>query len=135
VEHKGNFLPYVACRMYNAPSKKFSTKYNPSNTESELLCDWRFTANQFVLATSPLRPTTRVFFLQLNPCGHKSRRMRWAAHVAQMGAKRNAYRILMGKPEGKRPPSHCFCSPGRGIGHTTEITPPPCWKQLKYTFA
>jgi hypothetical protein len=33
----------------------------------------------------------------------KSRRMRWAAHVAQMGAKRNAYRIFVGKPEGKRP--------------------------------
>jgi hypothetical protein len=33
----------------------------------------------------------------------KSRRMRWAGHVALMRAKRNAYRILMGKPEGKRP--------------------------------
>jgi hypothetical protein len=33
----------------------------------------------------------------------KSRRMRWAGHVARMGEKRNAYRILLGKPEGKRP--------------------------------
>jgi hypothetical protein len=33
----------------------------------------------------------------------KSRRMRWAGHVARMGEKRNAYRFLMGKPEGKRP--------------------------------
>jgi hypothetical protein len=33
----------------------------------------------------------------------KSRRMKWAEHVAGMGAKRNAYRILVGKPEGKRP--------------------------------
>jgi hypothetical protein len=33
----------------------------------------------------------------------KSRRMRWAGHGAQMGEKRNAYRILVGKPEGKRP--------------------------------
>jgi hypothetical protein len=33
----------------------------------------------------------------------KSRRIRWAGHVASMGAKRNAYRILVGKPEGKRP--------------------------------
>jgi hypothetical protein len=32
----------------------------------------------------------------------KSRRMRWAGHVARMGAKRNAYRILVGKPERKR---------------------------------
>jgi hypothetical protein len=29
--------------------------------------------------------------------------MRWAGHVARMGTKLNAYRILVGKPEGKRP--------------------------------
>jgi hypothetical protein len=33
----------------------------------------------------------------------KSRKMRWAGHVALMGEKRNAYRLLAGKPEGKRP--------------------------------
>jgi hypothetical protein len=33
----------------------------------------------------------------------KSRRMRWASHVARMGEKRNAYRLLVGKPGGKRP--------------------------------
>jgi hypothetical protein len=33
----------------------------------------------------------------------KSRMMRWAGHVARMGETRNAYRILVGKPEGKRP--------------------------------
>jgi hypothetical protein len=33
----------------------------------------------------------------------KSRRMRWAGHVARMGEKWNAYRILVGKPEDKRP--------------------------------
>jgi hypothetical protein len=33
----------------------------------------------------------------------KSRRMRWVGHVARMGEKRNAYRLLVGKPEGKRP--------------------------------
>jgi hypothetical protein len=33
----------------------------------------------------------------------KSRRMRWAGHVARMGEKRNACRILVGKPEGRRP--------------------------------
>jgi hypothetical protein len=32
----------------------------------------------------------------------KSRRMRLAGHVAQTGEKRNAYSILVGKPEGKR---------------------------------
>jgi hypothetical protein len=29
----------------------------------------------------------------------KSRRMRWAGHVARMGERRNAYRLLVGKPE------------------------------------
>jgi hypothetical protein len=32
----------------------------------------------------------------------KSRRMRWAGHVARMGEKRNVCRILLGKPEGNR---------------------------------
>jgi hypothetical protein len=32
----------------------------------------------------------------------KSRRMRWAEHVARMGEKRNAYMLLVGKPEGRR---------------------------------
>jgi hypothetical protein len=31
----------------------------------------------------------------------KSRRMRWAGHVARMGEKRNACRLLIGKPEGR----------------------------------
>jgi hypothetical protein len=33
----------------------------------------------------------------------KSRRMRWTGHVARMGEGRNVYRVLMRKPEGKRP--------------------------------
>jgi hypothetical protein len=33
----------------------------------------------------------------------KLRRMRWAGHVARMGEKRNVNRLLVGKPEGKRP--------------------------------
>jgi hypothetical protein len=33
----------------------------------------------------------------------KSRRMRWAGYVEQIGEKRNAYRLLVGKPERKRP--------------------------------
>jgi hypothetical protein len=33
----------------------------------------------------------------------KSRMIKWAGHVARMGEKRNIYRLLMGKPEGKRP--------------------------------
>ena len=33
----------------------------------------------------------------------KSRRMRWAGHVARMGDGRGVHRVLVGKPEGKRP--------------------------------
>jgi hypothetical protein len=32
----------------------------------------------------------------------KSRRMRWAGHVARMGEGRGVYRVLVGRPEGKR---------------------------------
>jgi hypothetical protein len=33
----------------------------------------------------------------------KSRRMRWAGHVAHIGEERGMYRVLVGKPEGERP--------------------------------
>jgi len=33
----------------------------------------------------------------------KSRRMRWTGHVARMGEERGVHRVLVGKPEGKRP--------------------------------
>jgi hypothetical protein len=33
----------------------------------------------------------------------KSRRLRWAGHMARMGEERNVYKVLMDKPEGKRP--------------------------------
>jgi hypothetical protein len=33
----------------------------------------------------------------------KSRRMRWAGHVARLGEGRGIYRVLVGRPEGKRP--------------------------------
>jgi hypothetical protein len=33
----------------------------------------------------------------------KSRRMRWAGHVARIGEDRKVYKVLVGKPEGKRP--------------------------------
>ena len=33
----------------------------------------------------------------------KSRRMKWAGHVARMGEESGVYMVLVGKPEGKRP--------------------------------
>jgi hypothetical protein len=41
-----------------------------------------------------------------------SRRMKWAGHVACMREKRNAYRFMVGKTEGKRPPG--------SLGHRLE---------------
>ena len=35
--------------------------------------------------------------------GNEGQRMRWAGHVARMGEERGVYRVLVGKPEGKRP--------------------------------
>jgi hypothetical protein len=42
-------------------------------------------------------------FKQLNLVAFKSRRMRWAGHVARMGEGRGVYRVLVGRPEGRKP--------------------------------
>jgi hypothetical protein len=39
----------------------------------------------------------------------KSRRMRWEGHVACMGEGRDVYRVLVGKPKGKRPLGRTRC--------------------------
>ena len=44
-----------------------------------------------------------LYFLSKNVRVVKSRRMRWAVHVARMGEGRGVHRVLVGKPEGKRP--------------------------------
>ena len=60
----------------------------------EVTGDWRRLHNEEinVLYSSP--NIVRVI---------KSRRMRWAGHVARMGEERGVFRVLVGKPEGKRP--------------------------------
>jgi hypothetical protein len=50
----------------------------------------------------------------------KSRRMRWAGHVALMGEGRNVYRVLVGKPERKRPFERPRCRWQNGIKWTLE---------------
>jgi hypothetical protein len=42
-------------------------------------------------------------FLPQNIIRMMSRSVRWAERLARMGLKKNAYRVLLGKPEGKRP--------------------------------
>jgi hypothetical protein len=61
---------------------------------SEVMGGWRILHNEELhnLCSSPC-----IFRMT------KSRGMKWAEHVAQMGREKNAYRILVGKPEGKRP--------------------------------
>jgi hypothetical protein len=59
----------------------------------EVMGDWRKLRNEELhnLYSSP-NPIRMI----------KRRRMRWGGYVARMGDKRNAYRVLAGKPEGKR---------------------------------
>jgi hypothetical protein len=60
--------------------------------------------NNFIEALKNLEPLLRQLISSPSIIRiMKSRRMRWAGHVAQMGEKRNAYRLLVAKPEGKRP--------------------------------
>ena len=60
-----------------------------------------------VIKTNKMRFSFVIFFLIIYPVHVvrviKSRRMRWAGHVARMGEERGAYSVLVGKPEGKRP--------------------------------
>jgi hypothetical protein len=64
------FLPFLVPSPWNLGTQlKLFLAESESESESRLLYDWRFTANQFVLAPSPLRLMARIFF-QLNTCGH-----------------------------------------------------------------
>jgi hypothetical protein len=59
------------CRLSRTrPSSPILSLLLLAGSELELLYDRRLTAKQFVLASSPLRPTTRDFFPQLNSCGN-----------------------------------------------------------------
>ena len=60
----------------------------------EVTGDWRKLHNEKVSDLYSLPNIVRVV---------KSRRMRWAGHVAPVGERRGVHRILVGKPEGKSP--------------------------------
>ncbi|KAJ4434969.1 hypothetical protein ANN_23541 [Periplaneta americana] len=56
--------------------------------------------------TGILLEASKVIVLEVNSektKNIKSRRLRWAGHEARMGESRNAYRVLVGRPEGRRP--------------------------------
>ena len=60
----------------------------------EVTGEWRKLHNEELNDLYPLPSVVRVV---------KSRRMRWLGHVARMGEDRGVHRVLVGKPEGKRP--------------------------------
>ena len=60
----------------------------------EVTGEWRRLHNEELNDLYPSPNIVRVI---------KSRRMRLAGHVAHMGEERGVYRVLVGKPEGKRP--------------------------------
>jgi transcription termination factor 2 len=62
--------------------------------KDEVTGEWRKLHNEELRVLNSLPSIIRII---------KSRRMRWAGHVARMGEKRNAYRLFVGKPEEKRP--------------------------------
>ena len=60
----------------------------------EVTGEWRKLHNEELSDLYSLTNSVRVV---------KSRRMRWAGHVARMGEGSGVHRVLVGKPEGKRP--------------------------------
>jgi hypothetical protein len=72
----------IVTSSYSPIANPYTLKFTTAHTKSfksavslpvVLLCDWRFTANEIVLAPSSLRITTRFVFFQLNPYGRMSR--------------------------------------------------------------
>jgi hypothetical protein len=86
--------------------------YTPEpEPEPELVYDWRFTANQSVLATSPLRFTTNIIF-HLNTCGHShyvtfSLTRGWACRLQLLLALAILVRARY-RAWGARKRKHCF---------------------------
>ena len=62
--------------------------------KDEVTGEWRKLHNEELIDLHSLPNIVRVV---------KSRRMKWVVHVACMGEGRGMYRVLVGKPEGKRP--------------------------------
>jgi hypothetical protein len=80
------------CRLRVFENKVLRRIFGPKR--DEVKGEWRRLQNKelYALYSSPY--IIRVI---------KSRRLRWAGHVARMGARRGAYRALVGKTEGRRP--------------------------------
>jgi hypothetical protein len=98
---------------------------NPIESESELLYDWRFTAKQFILATSPLGLMTSNFIFQLNTCGYSphvtsSLTRSWVCPLQLLLVLASAV-ILMSEPRGSH--DHILLSQIRDSPNLEDLVP------------
>jgi hypothetical protein len=80
------------CRLRVFENRVLRRIFGPKR--DEVTGEWRRLHNRELYALYSSPNIIRVI---------KSRRLRWAGHVARMGKMRGAYRALVGKPEGRRP--------------------------------
>jgi hypothetical protein len=80
------------CRLKVFENRVLRRVFGPKR--NEVTREWRRLHNEELNDLYPLPNILRVV---------KSRRMRWAGHVARMGEERGVHRVLVGKPEEKRP--------------------------------
>jgi hypothetical protein len=80
------------CRLRVFENMVLRRKFGPKR--DEVKGEWRRLHNKELYALYSSPNIIRVI---------KSRRLRWAGHVACMGESKGAYRVLVGKPEGRRP--------------------------------
>jgi hypothetical protein len=80
------------CRLRVFENRVLRRIFGPKR--DEVTGEWRRLHNKKLYALNSSPNIIRVI---------KSRRLRWAGHVARMGERRGAYRALVGKPEGRRP--------------------------------
>jgi hypothetical protein len=80
------------CRLRVFENRVLRRIFGPK--KDEVTGEWRRLHNKELYALYSSLNIIRVI---------KSRRLRWAGHVARMGERRGAYRALVGRPEGRRP--------------------------------
>jgi hypothetical protein len=98
LEKRGRTVRQTLGFIYKGPCQLFENRALRSifgHKRDEVSGDWRKLHNEALhnLYSSPSTCIIRMI---------KSRRIKWAGHVTRMGEKRNTYRILVGKPKGKR---------------------------------